>query len=144
MIMRFLERSLQERFTPLRYTRKQGKMVPISGSKLRGTPTDLSDALLAQMIGGALKADLGGTRQATKTVMRWTHVSDHTARSWLNGHTSPSSLHLLELAMQSEAVMAVILRATGHTSMELVHDLAAVEKALENALARVQELRRAS
>lgn len=116
-------------------------MVPNSGSKLRGTPTDLSDALLAQMIGAALKADLGGTRQATKTVMRWTHVSDHTARSWLNGQTSPSSLHLLELATQSRTVMAAILQATGHAGLELASDLAAVENVLENALAKVRILR---
>ncbi|WP_296721022.1 hypothetical protein [Erythrobacter sp.] len=116
-------------------------MVPISGSKLRGPPTDLSDALLAHMIGAALQADLGGTRQATKTVMRWTHVSDHTARSWLNGHTSPSSLHLLELATQSQTVMAVILKATGYGGLELAHDLAVVENALEEALARVKALR---
>lgn len=116
-------------------------MVPNSGSKLRNTPTDLSDAVLALMIGAALKADLGGTRQATKTVMRWTHVSDHTARSWLSGRTSPSSLHLLELAMQSENVMTVILNATGHAGLQLAHDLAAVESALENTLARVRALR---
>lgn len=116
-------------------------MVPNSGSKLRGTPTGLSDAVLAHMIGAALKADLGGTRQATKTVMRWTRVSDHTARSWLNGHTSPSSLHLLELAMHSENVMTVILQATGHAGLELAHDLAAVEDMLETALARVRALR---
>lgn len=126
---------------PLRYTRKQGKMVPNCGSKLRKTPASLSDAHLAHMIGVALKADLGGTRQATKTVMRWTHVSDHTARSWLNGHTSPSSLHLLELATQSENVMMVILKATGHAGLELDHDLAAVENVLETALTRVRALR---
>jgi len=116
-------------------------MVPISGSKLRGTPTSLSDALLARMIGAALKADLGGTRQATKTVMRWTQVSDHTARSWLNGRTSPSSLHLLELATQSHTVMTVILNATGHDGLELAHDLAAVEHSLEKALSQVRALR---
>lgn len=132
------------RFGPLRYTRKQGKMVPISGSKLRGTPTDLSDAILAHMIGAALKAELGGTRQATKTVMRWTHVSDHTARSWLNGQTSPSSLHLLELATQSENVMAAILRATGHTGLQIAHDLAAVEQLLETSLVRIRALRSSS
>ena len=118
-------------------------MVPNSGSKLRGAANGLSDAALAHMIGAALKTDLGGTRQATKTVMRWTHVSDHTARSWLNGHTSPSSLHLLELASQSDNVMGVILKATGHTSMELAHDLIAVERTLETALARVRHLRSA-
>lgn len=116
-------------------------MVPISGSKFRNTALDLSDAALANMIGTALQNELGGTRQATKTVMRWTHVSDHTARSWLNGQTSPSSLHLLELATQSDTVMTVILRATGHAGLELAHDLAAVETMLETTLARVRALR---
>lgn len=118
-------------------------MVPKSGSKLRDPPFDLSEAVLAQLIGSALQEDLGGTRQATKTVMRWTHVSDHTARSWLNGQTSPSSLHLLELASRSDTVMAAILRATGHSGLELAHDLAAVEITLENALADVRALRAA-
>lgn len=116
-------------------------MVPNSGSKLRGAQTGLSDELLAHMIGAALKADLGGTRQATKTVMRWTHVSDHTARSWLNGHTSPSSLHLLELATHSENVMTVILQATGHGGLVLTHDLVAVENVLVTALAHIRTLR---
>lgn len=116
-------------------------MVPNSGSKFRNTPTGLSDAVLANMVGTALKADLGGTRQATKTVMRWTHVSDHTARSWLNGHTSPSSLHLLELATQSENVMTVILTATGHSGLQFAHDLDAVENVLETTLAKVRALR---
>lgn len=116
-------------------------MVPNSGSKLRDSPVNLSDAVLAQMIGTALKADLGGTRQATKTVMRWTQVSDHTARSWLNGHTSPSSLHLLELAAHSDTVMTVIMKATGHAGLELALDLAVVENALERTLARVRALR---
>ena len=116
-------------------------MVPNSGSKLRSTPTGLSDAVLASMIGAALKADLGGTRQATKTVMRWTHVSDHTARSWLNGHSSPSSLHLLELATHSENVMTVILQATGHRGLALAHDLVAVENVLETALTHIRALR---
>lgn len=119
-------------------------MVPISGSKVRRMPTDLSDAVLAHRIGAALKAELGGTRQATKTVMRWTHVSDHTARSWLNGQTSPSSLHLLELATQSENVMAVILEVTGHNELEIAHDLAAVEVVLETSLAKIRALRTSS
>lgn len=93
------------------------------------------------MIGSALQTDLGGTRQATKTVMRWTHVSDHTARSWLNGQTSPSSLHLLELASRSDTVMATILQATGHSGLELALDLALAETTLESALLNVRALR---
>ena len=116
-------------------------MVPNSGSKVLGTCAHLSDAVLAQMIGAALKAELGGTRQATKTVMRWTHVSDHTARSWLNGQTSPSSLHLIELATHSKNVMTVILQATEHPGLAFAHDLEAVENVLETALAHIRALR---
>ena len=70
-------------------------------------------------------------------------MSDHTARSWLNGQTSPSSLHLLELASRSDMMMAAILQATGHSGLELAHDLAAVETTLESALANVRALRAA-
>lgn len=116
-------------------------MVPKSGSKFADGEVVLTDAIVAGMIGAALRSQLGGTRQAAKTVMRWTHVSDHTARSWINGQTSPSSLHLLEMATQSEPIMAVILRLTGHPSLELMLDLAAVEYALEKTLKRVRSLR---
>ena len=116
-------------------------MVPKSGSKFADDEVALTDAIVAGMIGTALRSQLGGTRQAAKTVMRWTHVSDHTARSWINGQTIPSSLHLLEMATQSEPIMAVILRLTGHPSLELTLDLEAVEYTLEKTLKRVRSLR---
>lgn len=116
-------------------------MVPKSGSKFPGGQVELTDQVVAGMIGAALRSQLGGSRQAAKTVMRWTHVSDHTARSWINGQTSPSSLHLLELATQSEPVMAAILKLTGHPSLQLALDLAEVEYALEKALRRIRSLR---
>ncbi|NVD45096.1 hypothetical protein [Qipengyuania atrilutea] len=116
-------------------------MAPKSGSKFPGSAIELSDTLIAGMIGTALRSQLGGSRQAAKTVMRWTHVSDHTARSWINGQTSPSSLHLLEMATQSEPIMAVILKLTGHPSLALTLDLAAVEYALEKTLKRIRLLR---
>lgn len=116
-------------------------MVPNSGSKLPFLRGDLSDGQLATQIGQALQAELGASRRATKTVMRWTGVSDHTARSWLNGRTSPSGLHMLELAMQSEFVMMTLLRLTGHGELELGLKLHAIEGSLEAALRDVRLLR---
>lgn len=45
--------------------------------------------------------------------------------------------------MQSDNVMTVILEFTGHNGLQLAHDLAAIEHALENTLASVRALRTA-
>ncbi len=87
-------------------------MVRKTVSQLRNKQHSLSDSLLAEQIGEALRLELGASRRATKTVMRWTGVSDTTARSWINGRASPSGLHLLELAAHSEPVMIFFLEAT--------------------------------
>lgn len=108
-------------------------MVPKSGGKL-------TDGKLAALIGSALRVELGGSRRATKTVMQWTDVSDHTARSWINGQTSPSSLHLLEIASHSRPVMATVLNLTGYDELELGCEILVVERVLESALEQIRAL----
>jgi hypothetical protein len=115
-------------------------MVPKSGSKLPFRKARLTDRKLAETIGSALRIELGGSRRATKTVMQWTGVSDHTARSWINGHTSPSSLHLLEIASHSRPVMATVLTLTGNDNLELGCELLVVERVLESALAQIRAM----
>lgn len=116
-------------------------MVPISGSKLPFSNLPLSDAQLASHISAALQTELGASRRATKTVMTWTRVSDHTARAWLQGRTSPSGLHLVELAAHSTPVMLTLLRLTGHAELELGMDLEMIEQALSCALEEVRAFR---
>lgn len=117
-------------------------MVPKNRSRLRDSPFVLSDSTLAAQIGEALQDQLGASRRATKTVMRWTGVSDTTARAWLHGRASPSGLHLLELAAHSEPVMVVIMRLTGHEGLELGLRLHEIEEGLRNALAHIEAIGR--
>ena len=116
-------------------------MVPKTGTRLPKLQFPLSDSDFAELMGKALREELGGSRRATKTVMAWTGVSDHTARAWLNGRKSPSSLHLLSLASKSHAVMVLVLRLTGHDDMGVEFDLQALEAGLEDALAAVRASR---
>ena len=115
-------------------------MVRKSASQLRNSPFVLTDSELAVQIGAALRDELGATRRAAKSVMRWTGVSDPTARAWCHGRASPSGLHLVALAANSDAVMSVLLRLTGHTELELGLDLHTIEMGLIKALAHVHSL----
>jgi len=115
-------------------------MVRNNRSLLRKALVPLSDSALTDQIGEVLRTELGATRRATKTVMRWTGVSDNTARSWLNGKASPSGLHLLELAAHSQAIMVLFLEVTGHGDLEIGLRLQEIEGVLEEALERVRSI----
>jgi hypothetical protein len=116
-------------------------MVPKSGTQLPKSQISLSDAYLAELIARALQDDLGASRRATKTVMTWTGVSDHTARAWLNGRSSPSGVHLVLLAAHCRSVMSTVLRLTGHDDAALWIDLEAMEIGLEKLLTATRQLR---
>jgi hypothetical protein len=98
----------------------------------------LSETLLATQIGAALQTDLGASRRATKMIMRWTGVSDTTARAWLHGKASPSGLHLIALAAHSNPVMIAVLRLAGYGELELGVQLLEIEAALTKALEQVR------
>ena len=53
-----------------------------------------------QEIAAALKRELGGTHQAIKTLMKWTKVSERTAKNWLGGTNGPSGEHLIRMRSQ--------------------------------------------
>lgn len=116
-------------------------MVPKTGTRLPKLQSALSDARLAAIIGTALQSELGASRRATKTVMSWTGVSDHTARAWLNGRTSPSGLHLVVLAAHCQPVMHAVLELTGHSDVALAIDIEAVEERLSAILEAARSLR---
>lgn len=101
----------------------------------------LTDPELAMHVGLALMSELGASRRATKTVMRWTGVSDRTARIWLRGQASPSGVHLIALAAESPAVMKVLLRLTGHADLEVGIRLREIEVGLEQALIMIRRSR---
>lgn len=114
-------------------------MVPKSGSQLRDSVFSLSESTLAAKIGEALRSELGASRRATKTVMRWTGVSDRSARAWLHGRASPSGLHLVTLAAHSDNVMIALLKLAGRGELEIGLRLKEIEDALVHLLDLVRE-----
>ncbi|WP_109355920.1 hypothetical protein [Sphingorhabdus sp. EL138] len=112
---------------------KTGNLLP--KSSIRITDGDLSAA-----VSKALMSELGGSRRATKTVMRWTSVSERTARSWINGVTSPSGIHLVLLSAHCKTVLIAFLKLGGHHKMVANVDLVAAEAAIENVLKTIRML----
>ena len=98
--------------------------------------------MLSDQIGKALRNELGTSRHATKEVMRWTCVSDKTARAWINGHAAPSGAHLLSLAVNSHQVMVMVmvLCMTGHSKLEIGVKLEEIERGLLLALAQIRAI----
>jgi hypothetical protein len=117
-------------------------MVPNHGSRPPKSRVPASNLAFAGAISKSLYSELGNTPIAAKTVMAWTGVSNHTARSWLNGQSAPDGLHLIALAARSRTIMTMVLYMAGHDTMALGFELEAAETALEAALLTVRELRR--
>lgn len=64
-------------------------------------------------IAAALKRELGGSHRAIKIVMRWTRVSERTAKNWLAGSHGPAGEHPVELMRNSNEVLAAVLSLAG-------------------------------
>ena len=64
----------------------------------------------AGAIAAALRAELGNSHQAVKTVMRWTGVNERTAKNWLAGTSGPRGEHLIELIRHSDSLLDAVLR----------------------------------
>jgi hypothetical protein len=68
-------------------------------------------------IAHALQRHVGGSRQAVKTVMRWTGAGERTVKNWLSGHSGPSGRHLAALARHSDEVLAAFLGLAGRQQL---------------------------
>jgi len=60
-------------------------------------------------IAAALRRELGDSHRAIKTVMKWTGVSESTAKNWMGGNHGPAGEHLIELIRRSEEVVSSVL-----------------------------------
>ena len=117
-------------------------MLPKSGRKLPDAAHPLTEAHYLEEIRSALRSELGGTRAATKTIMRWTGASDRTARNWMSGAAGPSGYHLIRLAHNSDAVLAAMLTMSGRAELALSADIHAIEVALAKAAGALEVLKR--
>lgn len=89
----------------------------------------------ALLVAGALQADLGGSHQAVKTVMRWSGVGERTAKHWLAGSRGPGGPQLLSLIRNSDRVFETVMISSGRTEavggQKLVHARKQLEAMLE-------------
>ncbi|WP_299867192.1 XRE family transcriptional regulator [uncultured Roseobacter sp.] len=88
----------------------------------------------------ALTSELGGTHQATKTAMRWTGVSERTARNWISGTHAPAGEHLVELMRNSDAVFLAVLSLAGRSEAHVFASLDVVRTELETMLKAIGTL----
>lgn len=102
--------------------RKRGNKLPTPGSRQ-------SDSYAAS-IADALRTELGQSHRATKTLMRWTGASDRTAKNWLTGCCGPSGDHLIQLARESDTVLAALLGLAGRNQHMVRADLLSIRSAL--------------
>jgi hypothetical protein len=78
-------------------------MLPKKGKKFSNRNGEGSAPLgYARAIATALRAELGGSHQAMKTVMRWTDACERTAKNWIAGTRGPAGEHLILLLRNSK------------------------------------------
>jgi hypothetical protein len=85
-------------------------------------------------IAHALQRQLGGSRQAVKTVMRWTGAGERTAKNWFAGDSGPSGRHLAALARHSDEVLAAFLTLAGRRQVSSDTKLLDVRKRISAML----------
>jgi hypothetical protein len=112
---------------------KKGTTVPPAGKRSKGD--------YAAAISLALRAELGTSSQATKTVMRWTGASDRAAKYWMSGTRGPGGWHLILLARNSDSVLHSLLKMADRDLYELSIELNAATAALGRAVAIIKALR---
>lgn len=88
-------------------------MFPKKGKVFPKTAKPISPEEFAKSISIALREELGSSHIAAKTIMRWTGASERTAKNWLSGSCGPSGKHLVQLARESDVIMATVLVLAG-------------------------------
>jgi len=88
---------------------KMGNGFPKMGSQLPLSADTRAASSYETIIAAAIRAELGGSRRAIKTLMRRTGVSARTAKNWLSGTSGPTGVHLVELMRTSDEVFEAVL-----------------------------------
>jgi pyocin large subunit-like protein len=78
-----------------------------------GTGTGKNSVSYQAAIAAALRAELGNSHQAVKTVMRWTGANERTVKNWFAGRRGPRGEHLLALIRHSNSALEIVLRLAG-------------------------------
>ncbi len=90
-------------------------MLPKTRKNLREGQSEKIGAEYPLAIALALKEEVGSSRQAIKTLARWTGASDRTVQNWLSAVRGPSGAHLVALSRHSPAVHLTYLTLAGRS-----------------------------
>ena len=115
-------------------------MSPKTGNSFPIGRDMLTDVEFAQVIASALKVEFGSTRHGAKTIMKWTGVSQRTAKNWLSGINAPSGVHLVLLARESNAVLKALMLMAERPEMSLGARLLSLRRLLAETLAALDEM----
>ena len=96
----------------------------------------------ADMIAATLRAELGTTHQATKTLMRWTGAGERTVKHWLAGTRLPRGEHLILLVARSDGVLDAVLSLAGREQVRAALKLAGVKDQMEALLETLRDMAR--
>ncbi len=89
-------------------------------------------------IAAALRAELGNSHRAVKTVMRWTGANERTVKNWFAGKKGPRGDHLLSLIRHSSEVLDAVLRAAGREQIIAAKMVLDVRNILAEMLSRIE------
>ena len=88
-------------------------------------------------ISAALRAELGNSHQAVKTVMRWTGANERTVKNWFAAKRGPRGEHLLALIRHSNGVLEIVLKLADREQIIAAKMLLDARNALAEMLARI-------
>ena len=88
-------------------------------------------------IAAALRAELGDSHQAVKTVMRWTGANERTVKNWFAARRGPRGEHLLALIRHSNRVLEIVLQLADREQIIAAKMLLDARNALAEMLARI-------
>jgi hypothetical protein len=94
----------------------------------------------ASSISEVLRAELGNSHQAIKTLMRWTSANERTTKNWLSGANGPSGEHLLEIMRNSDLVFECVLELIGRKVVLSSGKLEEVRDALQATAQLLSEM----
>jgi pyocin large subunit-like protein len=113
-------------------------MFPKKGNYFpNGTRTAKGKVSYPAAIAAALRAEVGDSHQAVKTVMRWTGANERTVKNWLAGRRGPRGEHLLDLIRHSNAALEIVLQLAGREQIIAAKVLLDARNALAGMLAGI-------
>lgn len=119
---------------------KKGKFFPKQNGYGRNGRSDAGNGF-ADEIASALRRSHEDSGAGAKIVASWTGANEKTVKNWFAGRYGPSGENLVALARHSDEVLGTFLALAGRQDLMVAMKLVAAEKAIEELLAAVREMR---